>query len=123
MKVIESVPNFLEFYDEMWLVDRIKKGHLQIWALSDGAIRGIVLTQVLQFPKQKVFEILGAGGVGLLRFFDELEEVFDRTAAIAGCQTISARLRPGLERLLRRKHGEVRAITVSRAVRQKERVQ
>jgi hypothetical protein len=102
--LMASCPGYYDFYTPEWTYQAAKRGDLQLWAISDGAIRGIIVTQIIVFPAQKVFEIIGAAGIGLLEFFDEMEKVFEFIAADAGCQTIMARCRPGLERLLRKKH-------------------
>jgi hypothetical protein len=109
-RVLVSCPGYYEFYTPEWTYQRAKTGDLQIWALSEDQIKGIVVSQVVVFPVQKVFEILGAGGSGLLDFFDELEEIFEFIAADCDCGMISARVRPGVERLLRKK-GTIRMAT------------
>ena len=103
-KVLESCPGYYDLYTPEWSYQSAKSGDIQIWGLLDGEIRAIVVTQILLFPAQKVFEIVGAAGIGLLEFFDEMEKVFEFIAADAGCSTIMARCRPGIERLLRKKH-------------------
>jgi hypothetical protein len=95
-----TCPGFYDFYTPEWTYEAAKRGDIQLWALSDGVIRAIVVTQILVFPAQKVFEIIGAAGIGLLEFFDEMERVFDFIAADAGCKTITTRCRKGIERLL-----------------------
>jgi len=102
-KLMTQCPGFYDFYTPEWLYRAAKSGNCQIWGLSDGTIKGIVVTQILVFPKQKVFEVLAGAGVGLVRFFDDMEEVFEFIAADCGCQTIAGRVRPGIERLLRKK--------------------
>lgn len=102
--LMRECPGYYDFYTPEWTYKAAKNGDIQLWALSDGAIRGIVATQILVFPAQKVFEIIGAAGIGLLHFFDEMEKVFEYIAADAGCHTMMARCRPGFERLLRKKH-------------------
>lgn len=99
-----NCPGYYEFYTPDWTYEQAKNGNIQLWALSDGCIRGIVVTQILVYPAQKVFEIIGAAGIGLLQFFDEMVSTFDLIGADAGCQTMTARVRPGLERLLCKKH-------------------
>jgi hypothetical protein len=103
-KLMESCPGYYDFYTPEWTYEAAKKGDIQLWAISDGSIRGIIVTQILVFPAQKVFEIIGAAGIALLDFFDEMEKVFEYIAADAGCKTIMARCRPGMERLLKKKH-------------------
>ena len=102
--LMAECPGYYDFYTPEWTYQRAKSGDLQLWGLSDGSIRGIIVTQIMIFPVQKVFEILGAAGIGLLEFFDEMESVFEMIAADAGCGTIACRCRPGIERKLREKH-------------------
>jgi len=99
-----TCPGYYDFYTPEWTYAAAQRGDLQLWALSDDMIRGIVVTQIMVFPAQKVFEILGVAGMDMLNFFDEMEKVFEYIAADAGCKTVMARCRPGLERLLRKKH-------------------
>jgi hypothetical protein len=116
-RLMAECPGYYDFYTPEWTYSRAKSGDLQLWALSDGAIRGIIVTQIVVFPVQKVFEILGAAGIGLLEYFDEMEKMFDFIAVDAGCQTIITRVRPGLERLLtKRKLAHKTAVLMSRPV-------
>lgn len=115
-KLMAECPGYYDFYTPEWTYSRAKNGDIQLWALSDGAIRGIIVTQIVVFPAQKVFEILGAAGIALLDFFDEMEQVFEFIAADAGCNVIAARCRPGLERLLRKKHPLKYAVWLYRPV-------
>ena len=101
--LLGEVPGYYDFFTPEWTYAKAKSGDLQVWGLSDGTIRGIVVTQVLVFPAQKAFEILGAAGNGLLDFFDQMEDVFEFIAQDCECQTIIGRCRPGFERLLRSK--------------------
>jgi hypothetical protein len=103
--LMDSCPGYYDLYTPEWTYQSAKSGDIQMWALSDGAIRGIIVTQILVFPAQKVFEIVGAAGIGLLDFFDEMEKVFEYIAADAGCKTIMGRCRPGVERLIVKKYG------------------
>ena len=103
-KLMIECPGYYDFYTPEWTYSAAKRGDLQIWGLMDDAIRGIIVTQITVFPAQKVFEILGAAGIGLVEFFDEIENVFEFIAADAGCSTIMARARPGIARMLRKKH-------------------
>lgn len=99
-----EVPQFYDFFTPEWVYSEIKMGHYQVWALSDGAIKGIILTQLLVYPKQNVFEILAAFGVDMLDFFSEMQDVFLRFARQNGCDTMTARCRPGLARKLKKFH-------------------
>src|SRR5215472_11753413 len=115
-KVMAECPGYYDYYTTEWTYSRAKSGDLQIWGMMDDQIRGIVVTQIVVYPAQKVFEILGAAGTGLLEFFDEIEQVFEFIAADAGCSTIMARCRPGLERALRKKFVLKHAVWLYRPV-------
>jgi hypothetical protein len=115
-KLMAECPGYYEFFTPEWTYSKAKSGDLQIWGMVDDAIRGIIVTQIVVFPVQKVFEILGAAGAGLLEFLDEMEQVFEYIAADAGCSTISARCRPGLERLLRKRGVLKQAVWLYRPV-------
>jgi len=119
--LMKECPGYYDYYTPEWTYERAKSGDLQLWAISDGAIRGIVVSQILVYPVQKVFEIIGAAGIGLLEFFDEMESVFEFIAADAGCSTIAARCRPGIARMLRKKHVFEYSIWCSRPVSKRRR--
>src|SRR5215469_8617754 len=115
-RLMGECPGYYDFYTPEWTYAAAKRGDLQLWGLVDDAIRGIIVTQIMVFPAQKVFEILGAAGIGLVEFFDEIEQVFEYIAADSGCSTIMARARPGIERLLRKKHVLKHAVWLYRPV-------
>jgi len=115
-RLMAECPGYYDFFTPEWTYTRAKDGNLQIWAMSDGAIRGIIVSQIVVFPAQKVFEILGVAGVGMLEFFDEMEMVFEMIADSAECTMIMARCRPGIERLLRKKHVLKHAVWLYRPV-------
>jgi hypothetical protein len=102
LRLLGEVPMYYDFFTPEWTYSKAKAGDLQIWGLSDEKIRGIVVTQILVFPAQKAFEILGAAGNGLLEFFDQMDDVFEFIAADCECQTIIMRCRPGIERKILR---------------------
>ena len=103
VRLLGEVPGYYEFFTPEWTYAKAKSGDLQVWGLDDEGMRGIVVTQVLVFPAQKAFEVLGAAGSGLLEFFDQMDDVFEFIAKDCECQTIIMRCRPGVERLLRDK--------------------
>lgn len=114
--LMADCPGYYDYFTPEWTYKAAKSGDIQLWALSDGQIRGIIVTQILVFPAQKAFEIIGAAGIGLLDFFDEMEGVFEFIAKDAGCKTIIARARPGIERLLRKKGVTKVSVFISRPV-------
>lgn len=114
--VLGEIPGFYDYYTSEWAYSEIKKGHLLVWALDDGAIRGIVLSRIAVFPKQKVFDILAIGGVGTLQFFEEMTSTFEKLAVACGCGSFSAQVRPGMSRKLKKHLAGVVSHTITRPV-------
>lgn len=116
VEVLGEVPEFYNYFSPEWVYGQVVAGQMQVWALDDGAVRGVVVSRICVFPRQKVFEIVAAAGNGLLEFVEEMDLVFDRIAASAGCSTIAGVVRPGLARILKKRGGEVKYSVVSRPV-------
>lgn len=113
---LKECPGYYDLYTPEWTYIAVKTGRLQVWALSDGAIRGIVVTQICAFPRKRVFEIMAIYGIEMLQFFSEMQDVFMWFAEKNGCEEISAICRPGLQRLLKGFGAESRQIVLRRAV-------
>lgn len=116
---LKECPGFYDYFSPEWAYAGLKTGRLQVWALSDGAIRGIVITQFVEYPRQRVFEIIAIFGIDMLEFFSEMEDVFEQIARKNNCTMISAVCRPGLQRLLRNFKAETTKMVLRRAVSQK----
>lgn len=114
--VLGEIPGFYDYYTSEWAYQQIKMGHLHVWALDDGAIRGIVLSRIAVYPKQKVFDILAIGGVGTLEFFAEMTTTFEKLAVACGCASFSAQVRPGISRKLKKHLAGVVSHTITRPV-------
>lgn len=120
VRVLGEVPGYYEFFTPEWTYARVMNDQMQVWGFTDGEIKGIAVTQILVFPAQKAFEILGAGGPGMMDFMDQMEGVFERIAADTKCDSIIARARPGLARYLIRKKGAINgAVWIYRPVGKK----
>lgn len=120
-KLLESVPMLYEFYSPEWLYEHAKMGRLQLWALSDSKIKGIVVTQICTFPKASALQILACAGIEMLKFIDEQEGMFDWVARQNGCSFVQAICRPGLARKLKTR-GITTGVILTRAVHS-ERIQ
>lgn len=115
--LFREVPGFLDLYDEAWTYQNIKMGDLQVWAYSDSEIRGMVLTRINVFPKCKVLDVMTISGIAGVDFMQELDDVFEMLARQQECKFISVAARPGMERLLARRHrGQRRYSVLSRPV-------
>lgn len=100
LRILGEIPGYYEFFTPEWTYERVKTGAIQVWGFTDGMVQGVALTQILVFPATKAFEILGAGGPGMLDFIEEMDAVFDKIAREAKCSMLISRVRPGLARLL-----------------------
>lgn len=99
-KLLEEVPGFYDLYSSEWVLGQAKMGHLQIWALAEGKIESIIITQICVFPKASVLQILAAAGTGTLKYFDEADAIFEWLARDSGCKFIRTVVRPGLAKKL-----------------------
>lgn len=99
-----DVPGWVHLYDEAWTYKQCKKGHLHVWAYSDTEIRGIMVTRINVFPKCKVLDVVGVSGHAGLEFIDDLDSVCEALARQHGCAYLVCVARPGMERILKRKH-------------------
>lgn len=110
--LFREVPGFLNLYDESWTYKNIKMGHLQVWAYSDSEIRGMVLTRINVFPNCRVLDVMTMSGIAGVDFMQELDDVFEILAQQQGCAYISVSARPGMERLVARRHRGQRMYSV-----------
>lgn len=100
---LKDCPGYYDFYTPEWTYQQIRTGAMSVWALSDGAIRGIVLTRILIYPRKKIFDILAIYGLEMLAFFEEMEDVFMRIAKMSGCEEFSTTVRPGVAKFLQKR--------------------
>lgn len=101
---LRELPDFLRLYTESYCFEKVKMGHWQVWAYSGSEIYGIVVTKISVFPKCKVLDVMTMIGTEGLEFMQELDDCFEMLAQQNGCAYISQCVRPGLERVLTRKH-------------------
>lgn len=107
-----------ELYEPSDFYELIKTGQFQVWALDDGTLCAIVLTSIQVFPKKKILQIHGIKGQGLPRFVDKIEEKFEFLARVVGASEMRTFVRPGLEKLLRKRGARQIAIVLKREVGQ-----
>lgn len=100
----QQIPEWLHLYTEQWTYQQVKTGHLHVWAYSDGEIRGIMVTRINVFPKCKILDVVGISGHAGLEFMDDLDAVCETLARQHGCSYLACAARPGMERILKRKH-------------------
>lgn len=115
-ELFRDTPWLFDLYEVSDFYELVKTGEFQLWALNDGVVRALVLTRIQQFPKKKIFEIIGVKGSRLEKFFDQIEDVFEMLAQTTGCQEMRAVVRPGLEKALKRRGARQVAVWLKREV-------
>lgn len=109
--LFRNIPHWLHLYDEAWTYQHVKKGHLHVWAYADSEIRGILVTRINVFPKCKVLDVVGMSGIAGIEFLDDLDSICETLARQNDCTFLTCQARPGMERLLLRKHRAAKALT------------
>jgi len=82
------------------------QGLMQLWTVDDaeaGTVAAAV-TQIVQYPRRKVLEIVAIGGDGSARWGEELHRALVAFAREHGCSHVRAYTRPGGARRLKRRY-------------------
>lgn len=110
--LFKDVPGHVNLYTESYTFQQVKSGHWQVWAYSDSEIRGIMATRVNVFPRAKVLDVIGVSGISGLDFMKNLDDLCESLARQQGCQYLTTLARPGMERVLGRKHRAIELYSV-----------
>jgi len=94
--------DFYDYYTDEWLFNGVYTNQVQVFVLTDGAIRIVLFTQLLEYPKCKVLRLFWGYGCEIERFLKLINERLDDVARIYGATRIEVCGRPGWYRLLRR---------------------
>ena len=106
LQSLEAIPHFWEFYTQEFFFEAVARGSMQVWAIGgDHGVDVIITTEVVQYPKMKVFRLMGASGEGLDFYSERLQNVFDGFAKMQGCERIELIGRPGWIRKFRHLRG------------------
>lgn len=87
-QMLQRIPHYYEMTTEENVLEAALKGAMQFWALSDGEIQCILVTEIRVCPLGKVFRYIGATGQNFDMFDSILEESFERVALTLGCQRV-----------------------------------
>ena len=82
------------------------QGSMQLWTVDDaeaGTVAAAV-TQIVQYPRCKVLEVVALGGDGSAQWGEELHRALVAFAREHGCSHVRAYTRPGGARRLRRRY-------------------
>lgn len=75
------------------IAGKIESCDMQLWMTHDLDMAWV--TQILVFPRYKVFEIVAGGGEGLDEWLVDSDELFTAFASHHGCKYIEVQGRPG----------------------------
>lgn len=113
---LKAVPYFLEYCTVEWVLEQTLKGHLQFWALSDGSVRGIIMTRVQVTPAQRVLQLTLAFGNDFEEYIELAETTLFRFAQMMECTRMELIGRKGWRRKLRRFNPDFCYEVLSKAV-------
>ena len=94
--------DFYDYYTEEWLFAGVQSGNIQVFVLSDGAIKVVFFTQVIQYPKIKVIRCFWGYGCELDRFLILANDKLEEMARFVGATRLELNGRPGWFRKLRK---------------------
>jgi hypothetical protein len=123
---LETVPGFDEYYTVEWVYERVMSGRFQVWAFGEDYAaepRLIVITQVVEYPKGKVVEMLWTFGEGFRQYRDAMLFLLETFAEMVGADRIRGQGRIGWKRLLRGTGAQVECAVFSRRVNSSNREQ
>ena len=87
-------------YEPIDLLRLAMAGQVGIWLCEvDGAVLAVIATEVKQYPRRRVLEVLFAGGSGLKRWRHAMVETLDEHARQAGCSHVATVGRPAWARI------------------------
>lgn len=86
LPLLRRIPHYFESQQPQYVLERMLKGTLQVWALADDEVHAIILTEVKHLPEEKVFRFVGCSGMELDEFVPMFEDTFDKTATVMGCK-------------------------------------
>lgn len=83
------------------IYDDLIAGRVMLWLIrSEDKLRAVVLTEIAQHPRRRVWRILHIGGSGMSEWLDQGIEAMKRAARIAGCEAIEADGRLGWAKIV-----------------------
>ena len=87
-------------YEPIDLLKLAMAGQVGIWFCEvDGKVVAVLVSEVKQYPRRRVLEMLFAGGSGMSQWGRAMVETLDAHARQTGCSHIAAIGRPGWARV------------------------
>jgi hypothetical protein len=81
------------------VLDALLKGQMQLWVATGNGIEAILVTEIVDYPRQRRCNLFLSAGHALEACLDHLGEI-EAWARARGCDAIEAGGRPGWERVL-----------------------
>ena len=104
--IVSFIIKAMGYLEDKWSIDDVmeslKEGKMQGWIIYDknhGVISGICITEVIEFPKEKVLNITGLGGNGVSEWIHLISGI-EEFAHSKGCKAVELYGRPGWKKLL-----------------------
>lgn len=83
-------------YEPIDLLRGAFAGQFGIWVCEvDGEIQGAVVTEIKQYPRKRVLDVIFGGGNNMAQWIEPLVETIDRHARETGCEAVVCIGRPG----------------------------
>jgi hypothetical protein len=86
-------------YEPIDLLAMAMRGQVGIWVCEiDGTARAAIVTEVKQYPRRRILEVMFTGGGNMRDWLSEAIDALDEHARQAGCEHIATIGRPGWAR-------------------------
>jgi hypothetical protein len=80
--------------------DAVEARKMQLWAIHDGQIRAVIVTELLNYPQLRILRVVTVSGTGMDKWLDLLEDTLTSWGREHGAQAIEFSGRKGWERVL-----------------------
>ena len=98
-KLLEKATRRTGCYEPIDLLAMAMRGQAGIWVCEvDGTIRAAIVTEIKQYPRRRVLEVMFTGGSNMRDWLSEAIDAHDDHARQAGCEHIATIGRPGWAR-------------------------
>lgn len=122
-----SISKQLDYIPHVWSIwwtkdyirQMVMQGLWQCWGVGDGmAITVVTFTQIVNFPANKVFQVILAFGEGIDKALPTLVASYEKFASGMGCTMAEVTGRPGWEAKLRAHGFRRQTVILTRTVEQ-----
>lgn len=87
-------------YDIEDVFSNVKNGHWILWVVhEEGDVKAVLLTQTIQYPKLKEFQIIMCVGDKHKEWYHLISKI-EEYAKLIGCTKLTALTRPGWEKIM-----------------------